>query len=156
MTSSKKRRGRKPWKPTKAARKRVETAAGMGLTPAEIARLERVDVRTLQKHCRDELTASPLRANAAVALALWKAATGANGGRPNARAAAFWLRTRGGWTEAKPAAEDEPKGVKHRRQKAARKVASSGRFAPGQPPKLALAVDNTKPRSTGSDDEPSS
>jgi hypothetical protein len=123
----------------------------MGLTPGEIARLERVDVRTLKKHCAHELTASPLRANAAVALALWKAATGANGGKPNARAAAFWLRTRGGWTEAKPAADDGPKGVKVRKQKAAERIATkSTRYQPGAPPRLALAVDNTKPKA----DEP--
>jgi hypothetical protein len=126
----------------------------MGLTPAEIARLERVDVRTLRKHCAHELTASPLRANAAVALALWKAATGAGGAKPNARAAAFWLRTRGGWIEAKAPPEESAKGVKHRRQKAAEHVAKVSKFKPGTPPKLELAVDNTKPPKAGTDDEP--
>lgn len=139
MTRSRRKRGRPGWEPSKAIRQQVQTMAGMGLVPAEIALVLDVTVKTLQKYCARELrTASP-RATAAVALALYKQATRPE--RPNARAAMFWLRCRAGWVEADRTRDEPAKGKKEHRAEAAAKVAKSSKFRPGQPPRL--VVDNT-------------
>lgn len=111
--------------------------AGMGLTPAEIAVLQGVTVKTLRKHCRLELREASPKANAAVALALFKQATGTDGEKKNPVAAMFWLKCRAGWNDRPDTLKEGLEGKKAARQEAAHKVARSGRFAPAAPPRLA-------------------
>lgn len=120
--------------------------AGMGLTAVEIAMLQGVTVKTLRKYCGEELREAAPKANAAVALALYKQATGTDGQKPNAIAAMFWLKARAGWVEAeKLLGREADKGKKEHRQDAARKVASSGKFKPSAPPRLAAVNGETVP-----------
>lgn len=112
--------------------------SGVGLTAVEIARIKGVTVKTLRKHCREDLTNAGPKANAAVALALFKQATGTEGQKPNPIAGMFWLKCRAGWND-RPGTDLEggKEGKKAARVEAARKVASSGRFKPAAPPRLA-------------------
>ena len=145
MTRSRKKRGRPAWKPSRATRQQVQTMAGMGLLPAEIALVLDVTVKTLQKYCARELRTAAPQATAAVALALYKQATRPE--RPNARAAMFWLRCRAGWVEADKPRDDAAKGKKEHQAEAAAKVVASSRFRPSKPPRL-VVVGNTAPPPT--------
>lgn len=140
MTTRKKRRGRgRPkWKPTRKEREQIRSMAAMGFTGVEIAPLFGVTVKTLRKYCRAELDTAATKAVAAVALSLYKQAVGADGNKPNVIAAIFFLKAKGKWRDnfGNTAAE-AAEGKKAQRNEAARKVASSGRFAPGAAPRLA-------------------
>jgi hypothetical protein len=149
VTRRRKKRGRRAWKPTKAQRQRVRTLTAMGTGVRDVARIIGTTVPTLRKHCAHELATSRAEADAAVMLALHKAAT--NLDRPNVRAMRAWLELSRDPDAPRVARAPAP-GKKETRKAAAQRIAASGRFQPGAPPKL--VVDNTKPR-TGSDDEPS-
>lgn len=137
-------RGRPKWKPTRKERELIRSMAAMGFTGVEIAPQFGVTVKTLRKHCRAELDTAATRAVANVALSLYKQAMGTDGNKPNVIAAIFFLKAKGGWrdNDAKNALE-ALEGKKAKRNEAARKVASSGRFAPGSAPRLATV--NGKP-----------
>jgi hypothetical protein len=90
--------------PTDVDRKLVEELAGFGIPEADIARRvinpatkEPISPVTLRKHYREELDVGHIRANEAVAGALFKNATTKTetypGGIPVAQI--FWLKTRG-------------------------------------------------------------
>lgn len=155
-------RGRPKWKPTAAERQKIRSLAAMRQSPKAIARMFGVSVPTLRKHCADELANAANEADSAVMLALFKSAIGSDGsGRANVRAAKLFTELRG-LHPALMGPRAVPATGKRTRQKAtAEEIAkSSSRFAPPAPPRLAAVdgelVHNTKPRSTGSDDEPSS
>lgn len=110
--------------------------AGMGLLPGEIARVIGCSVSTLRKYHGEDLRTAAPKANAAVALSVFKQATHEQ--KPNVVAGIFWLKCRGGWIEAdKQEALNKAGGKKENRQAAAEKVARSGRFKPSEPPRLA-------------------
>lgn len=134
-----KRRGRPGWKPKKADLERVRTLAGMGMVQRDIARVMRVSVPTLRKHCGELLRVAALEANASVALALFKSATGTGGFKVNAISQIFWLKTRAQWIEfEKLLRGEDAKGKKEQRADKAAEVAASGRFKPSAPPRLAV------------------
>ena len=62
--------------PTQETRRQVETLTGFGLTQEQIAAVLKITDRTLRKHYRSELDTGVLKANAAVADALFKKALG--------------------------------------------------------------------------------
>ncbi len=78
-------------------RGKVEALAGFGLSPAEIARVLRVEQAMLLASCAEELDTGHLKANARVAEALYRKALGE--GRESVAAAIFWLKTRAKWKE---------------------------------------------------------
>lgn len=97
-------RGRPEFEPTEVDRKLVGELAGFGIPEADIARRvinpatdEAISPVTLRKYFRDELDVGHIRANEAVAGALFKNATTKTetypGGIPVAQI--FWLKTRG-------------------------------------------------------------
>lgn len=89
--------------PTEATRGQVEALAGfVGLPQAEIAAFLDIDLKTLRKHYRRELDQATVKANVAVAKALFTKATKGN----DTAAMIFWLKARAKWSE-KPVESDD-------------------------------------------------
>ncbi len=84
-------------RPDAANRRQVEAMAGYGVPEADIARVLRIDPKTLRKHYRDELDGGHVKANAKVAENLFRKATG--DGPQSVTAAIFWMKTRARWKE---------------------------------------------------------
>ncbi|WP_244424588.1 hypothetical protein [Methylobacterium nodulans] len=91
------RLGRRPYEPTAENRKMVQAMVSYGIRQEEIATALGISTVTLRKHFRRELDVGETLANAAVANALFKAATG--GGPQKVTAQIFWLKTRAKWKE---------------------------------------------------------
>jgi hypothetical protein len=87
-------RGRKPHAPTDAERQIVQLHATMGTTQEMIARVLKIDPKTLRLHYRDELDLAMVQANAAIGGVLFKKAKAGD-----TASAIFWMKTRGGWRE---------------------------------------------------------
>jgi hypothetical protein len=77
---------------------RVETMAGYGLSPADIANVLDIDVADLTGSYAKQLTGGQVKANARVAESLYRKAIGE--GRESVTAAIFWLKTRARWKES--------------------------------------------------------
>ena len=90
--------GRRAHKPDPFQRRQVEAMAAFGVPELNIARVVRIDAKTLRKHYRDELDTGQTKATAKVAESLFRKAT--TDGPQSVTAAIFWLKTRGGWREA--------------------------------------------------------
>lgn len=86
--------GRKPWEPTESDRKLIEKMAACGIPHEQIARVIGKDLKTIYKHCREELDTAIARANANVAAALYQ-----NAIKGNVTAQIFWCKVRLGWKE---------------------------------------------------------
>ena len=125
---------RPEYEPTDKDRATVQTMAAYGIPQSEIAAVIGCDPKPLRKHFDFEIETAATQANARVAAALFKKATG--DGASSVSAAIFWLKARAGWSEVK----EEPLGKKERRILEAEGVVASGRYAPRSRPKL--AVDN--------------
>ena len=69
---------------------------GFGITQAEIARMLKIDEKTLRLHFRDELDTGMTQANTRVAQALYTNAVKHN----NVAAQIWWTKARMGWKEA--------------------------------------------------------
>ena len=82
---------------TEQTRKTVRAMSAYGIPQAKIAMCLDISCDTLQKHYRRELTTASAEANAKVAEALFKKATG--DGAQSVAAAIFWLKTRARWKE---------------------------------------------------------
>ena len=95
--------GRKPHDPTKASRDTVRLHAAIGTPQEDVARLLKIDVKTLHKYYRDELDLGLASANAQVGGALYNKAIGGD-----TTAMIFWLKCRAGFREKKE--DDAPKG----------------------------------------------
>ncbi|AHB77580.1 MULTISPECIES: hypothetical protein [Pandoraea] len=96
--------GRKPFVPTAADRKMVETLAGYGVPHEDIAlqivnpqTSKALDPKSLRRHFRSELDTGATKANSLVAQSLFKHATGT--GKGAVTAAIFWMKVRAGWKE---------------------------------------------------------
>ena len=89
--------GRRAHKPDTFHRRQVEAMAGYGVPEDAIARVVKIDPKTLRKHYREELDTGQIKATAKVAESLFRKATGE--GPQSVTAAIFWLKTRGGWRE---------------------------------------------------------
>lgn len=85
---------------------RVETMAGYGLSPAEIANVLDIDVTDLTGSYAKQLTGGQVKANARVAESLFRKAIG--DGRESVTAAIFWLKTRARWKETSVHEHVEP------------------------------------------------
>ncbi|MGF6806279.1 hypothetical protein OKW30_001405 [Paraburkholderia sp. Clong3] len=87
-------------------RKLVEQLAAFGIPQEDMVMLvldaneKPISVPTLRKHFRKELTEGLVKANTAVAQALFKKAKAGN-----VASIIFWLKTRGGWRETPQAVE---------------------------------------------------
>ena len=66
-------------------------------------RLGGIALPTLYKYYREELDTAMVRANVAMAQALFNNGVKSN----NVTVQIFWLRARAGWVEAQPACEDQ-------------------------------------------------
>jgi len=86
--------GRNPHEPTKASRDAVRLYAAMGTTQEDVARLLKIDVKTLHKYYREELDLGMLTASAQIGGALYKKAMSGD-----TTAMIFWLKTRAGFRE---------------------------------------------------------
>ena len=87
---------RPAYKPTPESRAKVNAMA-YGTPEHAIARVLKIDPKTLRKHFRDELDTAHIVANSAVGQSLYKKATG--DGPQSVTAAIFWAKTRMGWRE---------------------------------------------------------
>ena len=76
----------------------VEAMAAYGIPETDIAKVAKIDPKTLRKHYRDELDLGLIKANAQVGGSLFRKALG--DGHGSTTAAIFWLKTRAGWKEA--------------------------------------------------------
>ncbi len=83
--------------PTHETRALVEQLAAFGIPQADIAKMVKVAKNTLLRHYAEELETGAIKANAKVAGALFKAATGT--GQGAITAAIFWLKTRARWKD---------------------------------------------------------
>jgi hypothetical protein len=95
-------RGRPPWAPTEHDRATARTMAAFGVPREDIARAIGVDAKTLRRHMADEIEFGGVEANAKVAQALFRRATG--DGPQSVVAAIFWLKARADWRD-RPEAE---------------------------------------------------
>jgi len=95
----KQKTGRKAHEPDDIQKQTVQLHATIGTRHENIARLLKIDVKTLYKYYRDELDLGLDKANATVGGALFKKAKGGD-----TSAMIFWMKTRAGWRE-RPEAE---------------------------------------------------
>ena len=84
-------------KPDPVTRRQVEAMAAYGVPEADIAKVMRIDPKTLRKHYRDELDTGSIKANSRIAESLYRKAMGE--GPQSVTAAIFWLKTRARWKE---------------------------------------------------------
>lgn len=87
-----------PHKPTDKTRAEVAALTSFGNTQEEIATYIGISVDTLDRHYRDELDNSVVRANAKVAGKLFKKCVE----QEDLTAIMFWLKTRARWREKDP------------------------------------------------------
>jgi|TARA_R110000851_G_scaffold329748_1_gene501933 hypothetical protein len=90
------KRGPPTFKPTDEERDLVEQMCKVGIPQESICRVIRdgIDDKTLRKHFRRELDTSKIKANVAVAGALYNKAVNGDTG-----AQIFWAKTQMGWKE---------------------------------------------------------
>ncbi len=89
--------GAPPFKPTPEERKAVEIMAAMGTPQADIARAIRdkgIDVKTLNKHFKEEIETAAIKANAKVGGSMFNKAIGGD-----VQAQKYWLGCRANWKE---------------------------------------------------------
>jgi hypothetical protein len=89
--------GRRAHRPDPTSRRQVEAMAAYGVPETDIARVLRVDPKTLRKHYRDELDTGSVKANSRIAESLFRKALG--DGPQSVTASIFWLKTRARWRE---------------------------------------------------------
>jgi hypothetical protein len=83
--------------PTDEERKLVESMSGYGVPFEQIAALTRdIDLNTLKKHFRSELTQGKAKANSKVGQTMFQKATSGD-----TSAAIWWTKTQMGWKETK-------------------------------------------------------
>jgi len=108
--------------PTEKDRKTVETMAGHGIPPGEIARVIGISEPTMRKWYPEELATGHIKANSMVAQSLYQKALGNGAGA--VAACIFWLKVRAHWVEPQPG-EHVP-GRKELQQRAAETAGGSG------------------------------
>ena len=84
-------------KPTEESRKSVKAMSAYGIPHDDISIAVGITGKTLRKYYRDELRGGAIRANAAVAGALFKEAIGGN-----VTVQIFWTKARMGWSDRGP------------------------------------------------------
>ena len=86
--------GQPPFEPTEQQRQLVEQMTAVGIPQESIARVIKIDSKTLRKHFRDELDTAAAKANTKVGGMLFNKAI--NG---DTSAAIWWSKSRMGWKE---------------------------------------------------------
>ena len=94
---------RPAFEPTDSQRKLVQNYATVGTRQEDIAQVLDIDLKTLRKHFRQELTHGKINANAEVAKSLYTQCLGGN-----TTAMIFWLKTQAKWREMDEADDKEP------------------------------------------------
>lgn len=85
---------RRPHEPTRESRQLVQLHATVGTQHDQIAKILRIDAKTLRKHYREELDNAMSQANATIGGALFNKAKAGD-----TAAMIFWMKTRAGWRE---------------------------------------------------------
>ena len=98
--------GRRKYSPTDKDQRTVEAMAGLGMPQDKIARVLRIDAKTLRKHFRILLDSAADIANARVGATLYKLAT--SGLCP--AATIFWMKSRLEWRETSRLEHTGPDG----------------------------------------------
>jgi len=80
--------------PDDDSRRKVRTFAMIGATQKDIARVLRIDPKTLRKHYADELQLGSIEASASIGGKLFALAM-----EGNVAACIFWMKCRAGWRE---------------------------------------------------------
>lgn len=96
------------YKPTPEQRAQVDAMAAYGVPEHAIAKVLKIDPKTLRKHFREELDTAHFKANSAVAQSLFRKATG--DGPQSVTACIFWLKVRMGWKETEAIEHSGPGG----------------------------------------------
>ncbi|HEY0725148.1 MAG TPA: hypothetical protein VGD41_14345, partial [Pyrinomonadaceae bacterium] len=91
-------RGRPAYEPNKKDQGIVESLTGFGVPLEQIARLLKLDHKTIQKYYRFELDTGRIKANSQVANSLFQKAIG--NGPQSVSAAIFWLKCQAGWKDS--------------------------------------------------------
>jgi hypothetical protein len=89
--------GRRAHQPDAFHQRQVEAMAGYGVPEADIAKVLKIDPKTLRRHYREQLDTGHIKANSRIAESLYRKAMG--DGPQSVTAAIFWLKTRAGWKE---------------------------------------------------------
>lgn len=97
--------GQPPHEPTHEGRELVKLHATVGTTQEGIARILKIDPKTLRLHYRDELDTSRDQANAVIGGALFNKAKAGD-----TAAQIFWMKTRAGWKETAVVEHTGPDG----------------------------------------------
>ena len=94
--------GRPAHEPTDATRQIVTVLWANGISQDYICIELKITLKTLRKHYRDELEFAKERVRAQIGANVIKKALGLNGKPPDNACMFFWLKTQGGWVEARP------------------------------------------------------
>ena len=89
--------GRRAHAPDAMTQRQVEAMCACGVPETDIARVLRIDPKTLRKHYRDQLDTGSILASTRIAQSLYHKALG--DGPQSVTASIFWLKTRAGWKE---------------------------------------------------------
>ena len=126
-------RGRPPYEPTDKDRRVVEMMSGWSIPEERIAKVLRIDPKTLRKHFAEELEVGHAKLEAQLAQNLLRIAQGHD--RQSLIATIFALKSRFGWVEQQPPVREQPLSKKEAMLDAAhRAVSGRSRFAPPRPP----------------------
>jgi hypothetical protein len=98
--------GRKQYEPSEKDHRVVEAMAGCGFPQDAIARVLRIDAKTLRKHFRRSLDSAADKADAQVANTLFMLATSGK----CAAATIFWMKARQRWKETARLEHSGPDG----------------------------------------------
>ena len=98
--------GRPPCEPTEKDRRVVEMMAGWSIPEERVAKVLRMDPKTLRKHFAEELEVGHARLEAQLAQNLLRIAQGHD--RQSLIATIFALKSRIGWVEQQPPAREQP------------------------------------------------
>jgi hypothetical protein len=88
------KRGRKPHSPTKAQRKKAKELAIVGVPHHLMAKIMRMDTKTLLKYYDRELELGKFEANGEIGGKLYRMAKSGN-----TAAAIFWMKAQAGWRD---------------------------------------------------------
>ncbi len=89
--------GRRAHAPDAMTQRQVEAMCACGVPETDIARVLRIDPKTLRKHYRDQLDTGSILASTRIAQSLYHKALG--DGPQSVTASIFWLKTRAHWKE---------------------------------------------------------
>lgn len=105
MPNTKNLGGRPSYVPIDTDRAKINTMAGLGLNPSDIALVIGISTPTLRKYFKKELAHGTAQAESQMAQSLYQQGMGIKNKegeltlKPNVVATIFWLKCRAGWRE---------------------------------------------------------